>query len=218
MVFIPKVLGFVVGQDGLLCKIDRLNIVQCNAVWCIAISENGCHISIYGMAIPLTTNPGGLFTRWGKILRLLADINTFQGTTLVTDSDNLYAQYPNGTADEALIDGLDPALSSAQTGAGDYMGFLTTVATNTLLTMVNDDRPQNSNTDITEALTYLINQMKTNGDSVFAMVVGCTNSANSGNNGNGVLVNTTLGVTGAANEDLVAEKITVDYVADSSNI
>jgi hypothetical protein len=167
------------------------------------------------MTIPLT-GTGGLFTRYGKILKLLADINTFQGTTLITDSGNLYAQYPDGTADEALIDGLDPALLSSQTSAGAYMGFLQTVAQNTLTTMVSDDRPQNSSTDINSALVYLINQMKADSQSVLAMTVGVSASANSGNTGNGVCVSTSLGPTGAANEDQVPEKITINCTADSS--
>lgn len=166
------------------------------------------------MAIPLTGG-GGLFTRMGKILKLLSDINSYQGSTLVTDSNNLYSQYASGAVDEALIDGLEPALFSAQTSTGTYMSFLQTVAQNTLCTMVNNDRPMNSQTDIPTALNYLITQMS-GSNSVLALSVGCTQAANTGNIGNGVCVSTSLGVNGKSNEDIVPEKITINCTADSS--
>ena len=49
------------------------------------------------MAVDLTSDPGGLFTRLGKVGNVINVTNTHRGTTIVADVDELEDQFNVGS-------------------------------------------------------------------------------------------------------------------------
>src|ERR1700684_799695 len=106
------------------------------------------------------TGTNGLFTRIGTIGKVLSDTNVFQGTTLVTDTDAIYAQFLANIQAEQIIDGIGPALNSGQEACEGYLSYLQTLAASIITTMVADDNPLlYSDTTLLVALQELIRQM-----------------------------------------------------------
>lgn len=167
------------------------------------------------MAIALT-GTNGLFTRLGKILLILADTNTWQGTTLAGDVSSLYGQFTN-TIGLSLIDGNDAQFNSGQLSAEGYLAYLQTVAQSVINEMVYADVPQLSNSDLGLSLAELIRQMKVSSDSVKADTIAQTVTAGSSNHGTGVCVCSTKTADGLVAEYSYPETVTLTCTSDTSN-
>lgn len=165
------------------------------------------------MTIPLT-GTGGLFTRLGKLGKILFDINSYQKTTLPTDVNGLAANFSG--SDLAMIDGLQNQMASNQQAVGGLMNSLQTIAANVVNTMVYQDSPQSSKTSLAVSLAYLINQMKANGQSVQSSTATATVTPGASNSGNGALVVSCQDASGNTLEDQFAETVSVTCSTDSS--
>jgi hypothetical protein len=147
------------------------------------------------MAITLT-GTGGLFTRLGLIFGMVEDFNTYRGTTIPTKFTTLQDQYL--ASDQDVVDGLYSALSSWQITFTNINSYFKSIASKTVIEMVNDDALTPSNTSLQSALTYLINQMKAASQSVEVCTVSVTPSAAVSNSGNGFAVATTVNGQGTS--------------------
>jgi hypothetical protein len=146
--------------------------------------------------------------------KVLADVNTLQGTTLPTDIQNVIGQYTTNN-DMAMVDGLEGQLSNAQNAAGSIVSFVQSCANNTVNTMVYQDNPLLSNSDLSSSLTEVIRQMIANSQSVQVCTVGSTVTAGGSNLGDGQVVVSVKRADGLVQENAFAENITLRCIADS---
>lgn len=160
------------------------------------------------------TGTNGLFTRIGKIGKVLADMNTYQRTTLPTDIHSLENQYDSNLY---LIDNIETSLLSSQQSVGSYMSYLQQVGQDTVNDMVFLDNPLLSASDIGLSLAEVIRQMKASGQTVNRCTTTLTSVAASGNVGNGVIVTSTKDFQGLVQEDLFAEKLICKVTADQND-
>lgn len=164
------------------------------------------------MAINMTT----LFTRLGKGIKIIKDINTSRGTTIpaialayknLFDSASLLlsaAAIPYvGDAEQLYKSGADAAVDLVKTSLQQVL--IETVDADTSL----------PTKDLTNAIAELIKQMNTAVDSVDASTVSTTASAITGN-GNGVLVASAKRPDGKFNENMYAETIKLICTDDTS--
>lgn len=166
------------------------------------------------MAI-LWTGTGGLFTRIGAMGGLLADLNTFQSSTLPTDVQAILTQYPANN-DEIMVDGIETQLMSAQQSSGGIMASIQSYGYNTVNTMVYQDNPLLSNTNLATSLAEVIRQMIGDSQTIQACTIGSTVTAAAGNQGNGVCVVSTRRSDGLVQENAFQEHITVKCSSDST--
>lgn len=162
------------------------------------------------MAITLSGS-GGLFTRLGKIGKVLRAVNTYQDSSLATPGAEIIAQYD---AERDLQATVQPALTAGQNSAAGIASQLQSLARSTLGRMVYNDTGQ-SQTDYKACLEELIAQMVSSGDDVEACTVTASAAADAGNTGNGVLVVTTTRYDGREQENLFQETASVVCVSDS---
>jgi hypothetical protein len=175
------------------------------------------------MSIPLTgTNPAGLFNRLGKLGLLVADINTYQSTTLVNDVLGILNLFQGAAGNlsnaEPDIVGSLPGTDQAsnQTSIAGITQQLTNYAQAAVIRMVFRDNPQPDNS-LATALKEVIRQMKAASATVKACTVTATvNAAPSvTNNGNGVCLISTKRGDGLQQENLFAETENIVCTADS---
>jgi hypothetical protein len=175
------------------------------------------------MAVDLTTSPGGLFRRLGKIGYAINSINTFNGTgdlsaggvrSVGVLTDNVQDQFESSRQD--LTQQLYSQRDSYRGAHGAYKSYLRTLAQNTLIEMVNDDTrlPQKT---LTLALTELIAQMVSGSASVTRPTTSATVTAGSGNTGTGVCAASLTNKYGAPLDYVFAETLTLKATADSQS-
>lgn len=104
------------------------------------------------MAIDFTS----LFTKTGKILGALNETNTYR-TTLATRASTLVTQYVSDQPDTVV--GVYAARDSAQQNENGWLGYLTTLLSDTIVAEVNADRPL-VNKALSTALPELVRQMR----------------------------------------------------------
>lgn len=165
------------------------------------------------------TGVNGLFQRLGTIGQVLKDTNAFQGTTLVNDSNAIYAQFLGNVSQEQMIDGIAPALLAGQQSAGSYIeGFLATTAQNIVTTMVYQATGLlNTQSDIGTALENVILQMQEQSATVALLSVACTAAAGGSNVGNGVMVVTVYRFDGLTQQNQLPETISCTISQDSTS-
>lgn len=152
------------------------------------------------MAITLT-GTGGLFTRLGKLGKLLYQSHG-QQSTINTTIEEVRAQN-EGEPD------LVSSLMNNSTGVRSVEALnsvVTAQAKATMLRMVYRDVPSQSR-DLSTAIAELIRQMQASSDSVKACTVATTGTADSGNYGNGPIVTSTKLANGKTAENIVAETV-----------
>ena len=158
------------------------------------------------------TDSQGLFTRLGKIARLLAHVRQWQAATvplLVGPVEDVVAQYDNR---RDLVASVLPQYEAMRTSEHGFLFALRKVAEDTVLRMVADDNPLFSNADLTAALEEIIRQM-----TGAQTVKSCTVTATAGSvvgTGNGALVLSTKRGDGLVQENLFAETASVECLLD----
>lgn len=165
------------------------------------------------MTIPLIAT-GGLFTREGHILGFINEINAFRATSIPTAilaiSQDFY------TSDYSLPDGIFAQELSYQNSCGSIMSSLKQLASNIIVTMVNDDMLQPNNS-LVNAMSYLVNQMKANSQSVKACTVSASTVAGGSNIGNLVVVTSMRTTGGHFLENSFAEVVSGKVVTDAQS-
>lgn len=162
------------------------------------------------MAVALT-GTGGLFTRLGRMGKLIYTADTAQAAHDAA-TDDLFDEY----------DDVDRPITADALGiADDLKAFtvtglapLTGLAERTLLKMVGDDVPA-AGLSVDAALRELIRQMRASSDDVKRCTVASSASAFSTNKGNGAIVLTVTRGDGLPQENLIAETGRFECVADS---
>lgn len=178
------------------------------------------------MTIALT-GTNGLFTRLGAIgaalmycNRLLKkeDLSADFGSlhALGLQIDTIRAQYSvTGNPNLNLTDQLYAIRDSQRAAQSGYLTSLQNLAIQTLNQMVNDDVPQ-SVLSVQNSLNVLISQMNSSSASVSRPVISSSTAALSSNNGNGVILVSTLNpANGLAYELAFNESITFTCSSDS---
>ena len=140
------------------------------------------------MAVTLTGS-NGYFTRMGKIIDLLNQINTFRGTTLLTEAQDIDDEYADNRRD--LVDDLYGQAALHRSSAEAFLNYLQGLAENTLIQMVYDDMGLTPQT-LEAAMIELVRQMTSSGDDVDASTIGVTPAYDAANNGDGLAVATAV--------------------------
>jgi hypothetical protein len=138
------------------------------------------------MAVTLT-GTNGLFTRLGKLFQIAVQVKSAQGT-LATEIQDALNEFDVGDNDHALA--LTGIKEAAQMSMASVYSNIRTVAHKTLIEMVHDDDPLPSK-HLRAALERLIKQMEDASASINASAYAASDTAHSGNTGNGILVATT---------------------------
>jgi hypothetical protein len=165
------------------------------------------------MTIPLTAS-GGLFTREGKILHFLKDINYFRGVTVTGDIQEIQQQFT--VTDQDLIDSLYSNELSYQNSCGSINNYLNNLASNIIVQMVNDDFVQPNNA-LSTCMAYLINQMQTDNQTVKACSVSISSTASPSNIGNLIVATSVRTNQGRYRENCFAETIIGTVITDAQS-
>lgn len=163
------------------------------------------------MALDLTTNPGGLFPRIGRIGKIAYSLNTFQ-SPMATQFNNIVAQYASTLQDVGGLVAIQQ--NSLIRSTSGIMGFASAAATQTILKMVEADNPPMA-TSFFNAMTYVIEQMIAQAATVNRCTVSVTPTVLTGSVGNGAIVTTTKRGDGLVQENLFAESMRLACVSDS---
>jgi hypothetical protein len=151
---------------------------------------------------------GGLFTRVGRLGGLLDAINLNRGVGVPTHVASIQAQYQSANQD--IISNLYSNLSSYQNAAGSFNQPIRTMATDTVVDMINPlDGTLNT------ALVNLIAQMNNSSQTVQKNTVWGSIAYLPGNTGNPNVVVSLRDVHGGHNELCFAELITATCINDS---
>lgn len=187
------------------------------------------------MAIALT-GTGGLFTRLGKIFAQHRNVNGFRGElAAVGDTsdatakwgattgpkvkdlkhaiDEIAAQYASARQD--LIDQLYSNKASYLSTQASLLGYLQTLAKNTLITMADDDAVLISR-DLPTAMAELIRQMNNTSDTVKSNTVSVSVAAATvpANTGNSTCVASVVGPNGKNREYVMPETLEAKVTSD----
>ncbi len=162
------------------------------------------------MAITLT-GTGGLFTRLGKLGKVLYTVNG-QQASLVTVFDEISAQYASTLKDRyGQLATQQTGLIRSQTG---IIGAIQQLAANTIIDMVEADQPAAART-IDDALREVRRQMIAASATVKACTVSATVAALGTPSGSGVFVTSTKRGDGLVQENMFAETGRLVCVSDS---
>lgn len=153
-------------------------------------------------------------TKLGPIVATLNAINLSRGTTIPARIATHVTDFA-GT-DASLAASLWSALSSYQSGGSSLASSLQALFQNAIIDDVNAaiSLPDQS---LATALNALVNDMRTNAQTVSANVVGATVTANSGNTGNGTVLVGAKTKTGLALENTFAETVTASCTQDAQS-
>jgi hypothetical protein len=156
----------------------------------------------------------GLFTRMGKIGKMLKDVNYWENVTCLTDLTNIYAQYQT---EPDLIAPLQSGGNGFRLAAAAPLSTCQQLAVATMNRMVFEDNPQFSRTDLATSLKEIIRQMQVTSQTVQQCVITATPQAFIGNVGNGILVATVKRGDGLVQENTFAEIADVTCTVDSQS-
>lgn len=162
------------------------------------------------MAVTLT-GANGLFTRLGKILYVAEQVKAAQAT-IATEWEDVLDEY--SSADLFMLTG-NLSIPQAQIEAGALYSRLQAMAQATLIEMVDADTPLPTRT-LDAALTELIEQMETNGDSIngYSAAGGVTATNPSGDN-KGALLWSVVDGNGNVLQHLRNETVTIRASVDA---
>lgn len=163
-------------------------------------------------------NGDGLFNVLGRVFAAQGAINTSRGTTVPTAVDSVLTQFQNvnpDTARNALVAAIPSALAGHQSAAGGLVTALQSFASAFLIDFVNRDTTLPQKT-LTNALTELIDQMVTEGESVDRSTVSATPTAGT-NTGTGKIICGTIRGDGEVIQSIIAETISVSFASSGAN-
>ena len=163
------------------------------------------------MAIDFTTDPGGLFPRIGKILKI-ANLLTPYEASLVTPFDEIDEQYQATLL--AIGGAVSTAADSLTRTASGVMSFASQAAENTVIQMVRDDQPSQSRS-LKAAMLEVVRQMIAQSVTVEANVIGTLATPLAGSVGSGVLLTSTKRGDGLVQENSIDETLRLVCTADS---
>jgi hypothetical protein len=165
------------------------------------------------MAIDLTTNPGGLFRRAGKIGKALNNINTdlTAAGQLGVDVDAIEAQY---NSKQDLIDSLYSQRETYRGVHTTFKSYLSALLQATNIRLADDDAHLVAK-DNSTALKELIAQMTSSSDDVQATTASVSVSAASGNVGNATVIASVIGSNGKTLQYLFDETLELQVTADA---
>lgn len=185
------------------------------------------------MAVTLT-GTGGLFTRLGKIIAAIRNINGFRAGTAtdttalwgsggptVYDTDhaisNITAQFLS--TQQTLMDGIYTTRDNFKAAQGTMLSALRDLASKTIIEMVHADAVLPAKT-IDLAMFELVRQLTASSDSVKACTVSASTAAVSGNTGDATIIGSCTGPKGLAREyvfpEVVELRVTNDYQGGAS--
>lgn len=160
------------------------------------------------MAIDFDSDPGGLFSRIGRLLFSLNSVNDFRGTAgtpnLETAIDDIEAQY--AASDQNLTDALYTQKTSYRSSHASFLQYLRSLAQSTVIEMADDDASLASK-DIATALKEVIAQMVDGSYDIEKPIVTVSDTAGSSNTGQGQLVGSAKNVYGVTRDYVFAETI-----------
>jgi Carbohydrate binding domain len=163
------------------------------------------------MGIPLTGS-GGLFSRMGALAQLKNDVNVNRGTTIPADVNSINSQYE--TTDQNLLTNLYQTLSSYQNSSSTFSSYIRSLASSTIIQMVNDISSQ-ANQNLSTALQFLINQMLATGQTVNRCTLSSGVAYSPSNIGNPNVVISLSDFNNLLVEDCFAETATGQVTQDS---
>lgn len=167
------------------------------------------------MAIPLTTNPGGLFRQLGRVGKLALLVDQHQ-TALPAAFESLLVQY-DGQTPPGFRDVIATAVALAPQAVANQAAWLPALqqaAVGTLIRHVQKDKPAAAGS-VQLALEELVRQMRASGDTVKRSAVAVAATPAAGNAGDGVAVATATRGDGLPAELLIAEVARLEVTADS---
>jgi len=166
------------------------------------------------MAIPFTGSTSAFFNRVGFIGQVIADHTAYKNVTLQNDINTLLTGFINGTIDENIIDGIGPQLTAEQQNDA-FLQFLQIIAQNIANTMVTQDNPQLSYTNVILSINQILQQIQQRGLTVRPCSVTTSTSPGPNNAGNGVVVATPYRSDGLIQQNAYQEHLTVACTTDS---
>lgn len=177
------------------------------------------------MAVTLT-GAGGLFTKLGHITGIVLNINFARGSNITAPDylvtiparvNNLEGDYAGGTVQYGITDGLQNQRAGWQNAQGGFLTNLKSLASSTLIDMVNTDALQKDRT-LATAIMALIAQMKSGGDYVDPSTVACAAASagvNPSPNGTPAIVTSVKDAYGLALQYTLPETLTLLCTGDS---
>lgn len=170
------------------------------------------------MAVNLyhAVNLDGLFNIQGKSFFAQQTINTARGTTVPAEIDDVSEIANNLTVEgelEKIIGGFSSDSEAFKNVGAQQMSSQQAFARNLLIKMVDDDVALSEKTFLA-AINELIGQMVSNSDSVNASTVTLAVANGASNTGDGRIVLSTKRGDGLAQENIVAETISVEANGD----
>ena len=172
------------------------------------------------MAVTLTGS-NGLFTRLGKLFKVVERIQTLQtnGTTgLAAEIEDVLDEY--NSADMQYADALSSSTEHWQKSCANIYSAVTRVAKETIIGMVDDDTTLNQKT-LSKALDELIDQMGTSSD-VKGNVFSVTGTGDGGSSfsgagivGDGCIITSDTNGEGAKFQNLHADVTGVKCIKDA---
>lgn len=161
--------------------------------------------------------PDGLFTRLGRIVATLNTVNTYRGTELPARVTLHVADYQDSDTDSELpdtIDGIYQQLTGWQSSAAGPLGYLRTLAQQTIIDQVALDVTLADGSFAT-SLAELVRQMTASSDTIQRAVYGTSVATASGNTGDAVCAVSLLGPTGVQTDLLYDEAVDVRCTQDA---
>lgn len=168
------------------------------------------------MTIAWTTNPGGIFRRFGVLFAAVNEGNVYRGTAVDADVTLIDAQYPSTTGQQIAVNSLYQDRNNSRGLIQTWLSQLTAYASSTLINQANDDTtlPQLTTQ---AALTELIAQMVTNSQTIDAPAVTATVTADGDNDGDAVFVASVVGADGTQLDYTLAETVRYVCTADAGS-
>lgn len=150
------------------------------------------------------TGTGGVYTRFGKEIGLVNAVDTFRGGTTNVYVSAVYAQYQSN--EQIAVTNLYQNTETYRAAHDSWVSQTIQVARTSLIEQANRDNPLSAKT-VYNAVALLKQQMETDSQSINRPTVAATAAAGSGNDGDGVLVASTVGTDGLPQDYAMAEVI-----------
>lgn len=155
------------------------------------------------MSVTLT-GTGGFFTRQGAIVGEYNRVAAQYGSALTAGAQSIWVQF--ASSDQQAVNGLWDAVEAYRVSGQNYQSVLQADGEAAIVLQVNDDVSVVPYT-VQQALTLLIQQMKTNSQSIDRPSTGSSVTAGSSNLGDATLKLSLLDVYGAPLDMVFAETI-----------
>ena len=156
----------------------------------------------------------GWATRIGKILKVINSVNTYLKTTTDSLVTSVMAEYI--TEEQIAVDGYITARNLYRDSHTQWLNRQLELALSTTINQVDRAYPL-VNRNITEALSMLIRQFATQGETFARPTTSLAVNAPSTNYGNGVIVGSLIDGNGLTLDMVIPETLSVTITSDSSS-